>query len=78
MKILTLDKLPLNITAKIYSLNCDDILRRRLLDLGLIDGTKITPIFNSPFGDPIAYKIRSSTIALRKDDVKNITCIITL
>ena len=78
MKILTLDKLPLNITAEIYSINCNDMLKRRLLDLGLINGTKITPIFNSPFGDPVAYKIRSSTIALRKDDAKNITCLINI
>ena len=76
MKILTLDKLPLNITAQIYNLKCNEVLRRRLLDLGLIRGTKITPIFKSPLGDPIAYKIRSSTIALRNEDIKNITCIL--
>ncbi len=68
MNILTLDKLPINTTAKIYNLNCNEILKRRLLDLGLINGTKITPVFKSPLGNPIAYKIRSSTIALRNDD----------
>lgn len=77
MNILTLDNLDLNITAEIFCLKCDEILRRRLLDLGLIEGTKITPIFNSPFGDPTAYKIRNSTIALRKEDAKNIYCLIS-
>lgn len=74
MKILNLDKLPVNTTAKIHNVECNEVLRRRLLDLGLIRGTKITPIFKSPLGDPIAYKVRSSTIALRKEDIKNITC----
>ena len=39
--------------------------RRRLLDLGLVPGTKVEAIRRSPAGDPIAYKIRGAIIALR-------------
>lgn len=46
--------------------------RRRLLDLGLIQGTKIEILGKSPFGDPTAYSIRGAIIALRCDDAEKI------
>ena len=71
---MTLYELPLNSTGIIDNLNCSGNTRRRLLDLGLIKGTKIVPVFKSPSGDPIAYEIRKTLIALRKED----SCMITL
>lgn len=47
-------------------------LKRRLLDLGVIKSTKIKPVFNSISGNPIAYEIRGSVIAIRNEDAKNI------
>ncbi len=75
MKNTTLDKLDINNNAVILNLNCKGDLRRRLLDLGLVNGTNIKAIFKSPLGNPVAYEIRGSTIALRKEDSKliNIT-----
>ncbi len=40
--------------------------RRRLLDLGIVPGSKITAQLKSLNGDPTAYEIRGATIALRK------------
>ena len=40
--------------------------RRRLMDLGLLPGTKVTNEMNSAAGDPSAYRIRGAVIALRK------------
>ena len=74
MNIITLDKLPLNSYGKIVSLNCVRPIQRRLLDLGLIKNTPIKAILKSPLGDPTAYEVRSSTIALRKEDAKLIIC----
>ena len=65
---MTLDKLNIDETATILALNCKGDLRRRLLDLGLVNGTSITTVFKSPIGNPIAYEIRGATIALRKED----------
>ena len=67
---MTLYELPLNTIGIIDELNCNGNIRRRLLDLGLIKGTKITPVFKSPSGDPTAYEIRKTLIALRKEDSK--------
>lgn len=46
--------------------------RRRLLDLGLLPGTEIQVEMISPGGDPTAYRIRDSVIALRSTQTKHI------
>ncbi len=39
--------------------------RRRMLDLGLVPGTRIERDFASMLGSPVAYRVRGATIALR-------------
>jgi len=46
--------------------------RRRLLDLGVLPGTVIQAEFQSPQGDPTAYRIRDTLIALRDDQARSI------
>ena len=45
---------------------CQATQRRRLLDLGVVRGTRITPELVSATGDPVAYLIRGALIALRR------------
>ena len=66
----TLDCLKVGEKAKIINLNNTGSIRRRLLDMGLVSGTIIECVLISPFKDPVAYKIRNATIALRKNDSK--------
>ena len=40
--------------------------RRRLMDIGVLPGTKISNEMSSASGDPSAYRIRDAVIALRK------------
>ena len=63
-----LDILRLVTYGKVEVLNCKGAIRRRLLDLGIVKGTPIVPILKSPSGDPTAFIIRGSVIALRKED----------
>jgi len=44
--------------------------RRRLLDLGIIPGTEIGVELVNPSGDPTAYRIRGTVIALRDDQAR--------
>ncbi len=46
--------------------------RRRFLDLGLTPGTTIHPELGNFFGDPRAYRVRGTLIALRKDQAAQI------
>ena len=47
-------------------------MRRRLLDIGLIEGTDVECLQRSPAGDPVAYLIRGAVIALRAEDASQI------
>lgn len=69
---MNLSDLDLNKSAKIKKINCTGNIHRRLLDLGLIPGTIITPILISPSGDPRAFEVRGSIIAIRKEDSSQI------
>jgi DtxR family transcriptional regulator, Mn-dependent transcriptional regulator len=46
--------------------------RRRLLDLGLTAGSRVTAHLTNAFGDPLAYRVRGTTIALRKEQASKI------
>ena len=66
--MMKLNEMEINKTCKIVRINCKDDIKRRLLDLGMIKGTKITPVLIS--GDPKAFDIRGTLIAIREDDTK--------
>ena len=66
--MITLDLLPLNKQGKILKLHCYGDIRRRMLDLGIIPGTIIKPILKSPSGDPRAFEVRGTLLAIRKED----------
>ncbi len=46
--------------------------RRRLMDLGILPGAKIEVAMPSPLNDPVAYRVRDTLIALRKDQAQMI------
>jgi DtxR family Mn-dependent transcriptional regulator len=46
---------------------CTGLQRRRLLDLGLVRGTEVTAVIDSPTRNPTAYRIRGALIALRRE-----------
>lgn len=52
----------------ITKLTAYDDMRRRLQDIGLIEGTAVECLGKSPLGDPAAYLIRGAVIALRSED----------
>lgn len=47
-------------------------MRRRLLDIGLVENTDVECIGRSPGGDPSAYLIRGAVIAIRSEDSRDI------
>ena len=54
--------------AKVLCLTNQGSIKRRLQDLGLVEGTQVACIQKSPYGDPVAYGIRGAVIALRTED----------
>ena len=69
---LSLNNVSIGQTATIYKLNSTGNMRRRLLDIGLIDNTKIKCVGKNASGNMKAFLIRGAVIAIRTDDLKNI------
>ena len=51
---------------------CRGSERRRFMDLGILPGTAIFAEMRSPSGDPTAYRIRETLIALRREQADRI------
>ncbi len=64
----TLTHLAIGHKATVRSVEAQGLIRRRLLDLGLVPGTTVEAIRHSPIGDPTAFLIRGSVIALRASE----------
>lgn len=58
--------------AIVTSLLSTGSMRRRLLDIGLVENTEVECIGKSPCGDPSAFFIRGAVIAIRSEDCKDI------
>lgn len=72
MTFKTLAELPTYTEGCITAMNIDGEMRRRLMDLGFSSGNTVIPLFKSPFGDPVAYYIMGSIVALRNDEADKI------
>jgi ferrous iron transport protein A len=64
--------IPLRQTSVVEEIQCCDRLINRIYDMGITEGSEITPVFRAPFGDPTAYEIKHTLIALRKKDSREI------
>ncbi|MDU1910862.1 FeoA family protein [Fusobacterium sp.] len=58
--------------AKIVKIGKIGELKKRLVDMGITAGEVIKLERNAPLGDPQEYIIKSTGIAIRKEDAKNI------
>ena len=50
----------------------DSKLKNRLMTMGLIPGTRVEVLRTAPLGDPIAIRLRSYNLAMRRDDAAKI------
>jgi DtxR family Mn-dependent transcriptional regulator len=58
--------------GEVLGLTSDGLARRRFLDLGLVPGTTVEAVMASPMGQPVAYRIRGTLIALRPEQADEI------
>lgn len=70
--ISALSKLAVGDSAVISKLTCTGEMKRRMMDLGIVPGTKIKALHRSPCGDPVAYSVLGAVIALRSCDADEI------
>ena len=72
--VMRLSELTDNEPAEVIGLDdaCQGFSRRRLMDLGFTDGAVIRPFLKTFSGDPRAYEVRGTLIALRKDQASQV------
>ena len=58
--------------ARVVKITAERSMHRRLLDIGLVEGTLVECLGESPPGDPRAYLIRGAVIAIRSRDCRDI------
>lgn len=67
-----LNALDIGECAKVLRLDNSGSIRRRLQDIGVVEGSKIECVLKAPSGDPSAYLIKGAVIAIREEDSKKI------
>lgn len=70
----TLDRLASGESACVARLTGTGAMRSRLCDLGFTENSRVTCLFSSAFGDPKAYRIRDTVVALRSVDTRTVLC----
>lgn len=72
MELWNLSQLTPGCAARITELRSGGAVRRRLLELGLVPGTRIFCLHRAPAGSPAAYFVRGAAIAIRGADAAQI------
>jgi Fe2+ transport system protein FeoA len=67
-----LDQLQPGESGVIHSVTGTGALRRRLLDMGLTPGTRVSVRKVAPFGDPMELSLRGYELTLRGEDARTI------
>jgi len=69
---ISLDKLPIGKVGKVLKINGAGDSITRLMEMGLVTGSFIKVERISPFGCPIAIRLKGSYIAIRRRDAQEI------
>jgi ferrous iron transport protein A len=68
----TLDTLRPGQRARVISVQGDDALVQRLLEMGLMDGEELEVIGFAPLGDPMEIRLRDYRLSLRRTEAARI------
>lgn len=76
--MIKLDTISIGKHVSVEELSATELLRERMLALGLTKGARVEVVRKGPSGDPTVYNIRGAMIALRKEEASLITVIDSL
>ena len=68
----TLDDLKIGESSLVESLQGEQVFQDRLMDLGILPGTRVTLVRRASMGGPLEIRLRSYHLAIRRNDAKKI------
>ena len=68
----TLDQLPIGQSAAVDHVGGGRQVSRRLMEMGLLPGTRVETIRRAPLGDPLKIRLRGYLLSLRLADAAQI------
>lgn len=60
--------LPVGSRAVVRDVRCGRALRRRLLEMGLLPGTRVELVRRAPLGDPLELRLRGYALSIRREE----------
>ena len=73
--MVTLTNLPVGAKAKVVSVNGNNAVTKRLMEMGVVPGVFVRVIKSAPFGDPLEIRVRGYHLAMRKSEADAIEVI---
>ncbi len=71
-EVATIEKLPANVWARVLYFDLPPAEAQRLMEMGLVKGTRLRVLRRAPFGDPIQLEVRHTSLSLRKQTAARI------
>ncbi len=69
---MNLTSLPIGAIAKVLSVNGDNPITKRLMEMGVVPGVSVRVVKSAPFGDPLEIRVRGYHLAMRKTEANQI------
>lgn len=69
----TLDTLPIGGRGIVVGIQGERRLRRRIMEMGLLEGSRLRVVKFAPTGDPIQIKVNDFFLSIRRADAAGIT-----
>ena len=73
MKEINLNSIKVGSSATVKSIGSMGALKRRLIDMGITPGVKITVKKIAPLGDPIEINLRGYELSIRRSEAESIS-----
>ncbi len=69
---MTLAELTSGESRTVLSIRGENVITRRLMEMGVIPGVAVRMVKSAPFGDPIEIRVRGYSLALRRNEAEAI------
>jgi Fe2+ transport system protein FeoA len=69
---MTLGDVPIGTTVIVTSVGGEGAFRRRLMELGVLPGTRVALVRVAPLGDPLELRVRGCALSMRRDEARTI------